>query len=126
MLIPNTSFKLPRPPVPMVTKLVAMTIMPGQYAGLLCRGSRLFKVTMPVNTLLTARIDFQNSAGDLDLHVFDDHGQQLASSTGTGNTEQVRFSSGPADTRFLEVAGYNGAENTFTLTLSVGVTSAQF
>ena len=126
MEIPNTTFKLPHLPVLMVTKLVAMTIVPGQYPGLTCRGSRLFKVTMPINTVLTARIDFKNSAGDLDLHVFDDHGQQLASSTGTGDTELVRFSSGPADTRFLEVAGYNGAENTFTLTLSVGVTSAQF
>ena len=50
-------------------------------------------------------IEFDHSLGDLQLHLLDDTGREIASSTGTENTETVSLSGLPAGTYFARVSG---------------------
>ncbi len=54
----------------------------------------------------TVRIEFTHGAGDLDLVAYDAAGAQVATSAGTGNSEQVSVPAGGT----VKVFGYNGAQ----------------
>lgn len=57
-------------------------------------------------------VNFQHALGDVDLAVYDHAGTLLASSTGTGNSEQVTVPNVvPGEEFFIRVYGYAGAVN---------------
>ncbi|WP_017715519.1 pre-peptidase C-terminal domain-containing protein [Kamptonema formosum] len=57
------------------------------------------------------RIDFWNDLGDLDLRLYDASGNELYSSTSTGDSESISLEGLAAGTYSVEVYGYNGASN---------------
>ncbi len=64
----------------------------------------------------TVTLDFDDSAGDLDMEAVDAAGNQLGVSSGSGNEESLT-ESGPF---YVHVYGYNGATNSYTLTVGAG------
>ncbi len=58
----------------------------------------------------TARIDFLQSQGDLDLFLYNSSGSLISQSSGSGNFEQVSLK-GLFGDYSLRVAGYHGAQN---------------
>ncbi len=79
-----------------------------------CSGNEDY-YTLTSSGSLTATVEFNHSAGDLDIELYDGT-DKIASSTSTGNTEEVSVSS--AGTYTLRVFGYNGAANTYSLTVT--------
>ncbi len=63
----------------------------------------------------TATIAFDSSAGDLDMEAVDGSGTQISVSSGSGNEESVT-ATGPF---YVHVYGYDGATNSYVLTVDV-------
>jgi hypothetical protein len=90
----------------------ARAVGPGTIAGLrICAGDEDWFL---VSGNRTVTIAFTSSAGDLDLAAYDASGNQLAISQGTGDSETVTLPAGGA----VRVYGYNGATNTYTLSVN--------
>jgi hypothetical protein len=56
-------------------------------------------------------ISFVHSQGDLDLRLYNSSGTQIGQSEGTSNQEVVSLNGLAAGTYFVQVFGYNGAQN---------------
>ncbi len=80
-----------------------------------------FAVAVGVGNGLEARIDFVNAAGDLDLEVYTPDGaDDLAESSGTGDSEVVRVEVADLPGEYLvRVFGFGGESGPYTLTLAV-------
>lgn len=76
-----------------------------------------FKVTATSTADLTTRIEFTNADGDLDLHVYDSTGTTLLgySSSVTLDFEQVTIGATDNVSYLIQVKGFNGAANDYTL-----------
>ena len=59
-------------------------------------------------------ITFNNGDGDLDLKLYNDDLAEISSSAGIENSESVRLPA-EAGTYYVEVMGYSGAENTYSI-----------
>lgn len=69
-------------------------------------------------------VNFQHTAGDLDLEVYNSSGRRLGLSDGVTNSEVVSLSGLSAGTYYVHVYGYRGATNpNYSLTVSPGVAS---
>ncbi|MFI5381185.1 MAG: clostripain-related cysteine peptidase [Tepidisphaerales bacterium] len=66
------------------------------------------------------QIDFSDAAGDLDMQLLDSQGNVLATSNGTSDSERVSLNL-PAGTYYVGVYGYNGATNTYAMTINAPV-----
>lgn len=72
--------------------------------------------------VVTARIFFMTSAGDLDLELFDTDGTtSLARSNSTTDTETVMATAAHDGQYVVRVFGYSGASNTYALDVRVGM-----
>src|SRR5262249_23362531 len=58
-----------------------------------------------------AGISFSNAQGDIDLELLDADGGHLASSLGTGGSEQISLDGQPAGTYYMRVFGAGSATN---------------
>lgn len=67
-------------------------------------------------TSRTIQLAFRHATGDLDVHVFNAGGVEIARSTGTSDTESIT-SAFPAGQVFVRVSGYRSAVGTYDLTL---------
>ncbi|MFH1811761.1 MAG: PPC domain-containing protein [Pseudomonadota bacterium] len=98
----------------------ATQLAPGTLNAQICSGDDdMFAVALNVSQKITARIDFQHSAGDLDLYLFAGDGSQLDSSETTDDTEQVEATVDTAGAYYVVVTGYSGAVGAYTLTVTV-------
>ena len=83
-----------------------------------------YLIDIPSGLSLTARIEFQHSQGDLDLRAraFNPmNSVPPTSSLNVMNFEEITLSCVPVDTQALiEVFGYEGAQNQYTLSVQVG------
>lgn len=79
-----------------------------------------FKVTATSTADLTARIEFTNADGDLDLHVYNSTGTTLLgySSSVTLDVEQVTIDATDNLSYLILVKGFNGDANGYTLRAS--------
>ena len=79
-----------------------------------------FAVTAGASGDLTARIQFTNADGDLDLHVYDSTGSTLLgnSSSVTLDAEEVTIPAAAGSSYLLLVKGFNGSTNAYTLRTS--------
>ena len=82
--------------------------------------SDYFTVTLAQNQTITLYIA-EPSTADLDLYLYNDTGQLIDSSVGTGTTESLTIPS--AGTYFVEVYAYASASN-YNLTIGQSATSA--
>ncbi|MBE7451410.1 MAG: hypothetical protein HS111_21685 [Kofleriaceae bacterium] len=93
------------------SRAAARAIAAGTHADLrICAADRDWFST---STARTVRITFSHAAGDLDLAAYDASGARVATSQGTGDSEQVTVPAGGT----FEVYGYNGATGGYTLTV---------
>lgn len=100
----------------------APVVSPGTTLGLtLCPGELdLFYVTVPMGQVLDARISFVHEAGDLDLYVFDEAGEELlGSSESVTDNESVLVSVEQTRKLLVVVAGYEYASNDYSLTIAL-------
>jgi hypothetical protein len=97
----------------------AAPIAAGTYPGLrVCDGVSDWFLLDPATLgsgQVSVRIDFTHSQGDLDLKAFDASGGLVGRSEGTGDSESLSFPL--SDSRYVEVLGYGGAANTYSLTV---------
>ena len=64
-------------------------------------------------------IDFDNALSDLDLSLYDEFGNYLDGSTGTGNSETVSLEGRPAGLYYAKVSRYTGdSDQNYTITIS--------
>jgi hypothetical protein len=93
------------------TGAAARVVTPGTYGGLrICDGDKdVFRVA----TARTVRITFVHADGDLDVIAYDAAGARVGTSAGTADSEQVAVPAGGT----VEIFGYNGASNQYTLTV---------
>ncbi|RME26028.1 MAG: hypothetical protein D6806_06890 [Deltaproteobacteria bacterium] len=97
----------------------AAAIMSGDYDGLsICGGEDDWYWLSPSAGTLRISIYFEHSKGDLDIKLLDEQGQVVDSSAGTGDSETVEAQASGDENFFLRVYGYNGAENTYRMTVS--------
>ena len=82
------------------------------------RNDDYYHVTATANGQLTARINFQNSQGNLQLAIYNANQTQLASSQTSSNTESVTINAVGGQLYYIRVWGSNGATNSnYTLTI---------
>ncbi len=67
---------------------------------------------------LTVDLSFNNAQGDIDLELQNAAGDVLATSAGTGNTEQIVYTSQFAERYFAVVRGDAGVENAYSLSMT--------
>jgi hypothetical protein len=76
------------------------------------------------------RINFMHSAGDIDMALYNASGQLLARSESVSNLEQFNLNGYAAGTYYVQVYGYLGATNSYSLTYtaptSSGLTADRF
>ena len=96
----------------------AHTLAAGSYPGLqICSGNDdYYAVSVPSGGSLTVRADFAHSGGDLDLEL-SLNGQVVSTSESTADQESVTASG--EGTYTVRVLGYNGAQNSYSLTVMV-------
>ncbi|MDF1563197.1 MAG: PPC domain-containing protein [Deltaproteobacteria bacterium] len=100
------------------SRLDAADVSSGTFGDLqICGGTSDWFVVSTTGTV-TASIAFTHAQGDLDLKLYDANGSSLDSSTSTGNSETVSGSDASGKV-YVEVFGYNGAENGYSLTISL-------
>ena len=94
----------------------AVELGAGTYNGLqICATDQVDWIRIPATTGAgTVRIEFDHSAGDLDIGLYKSNGAEIATSTGSGNSEEL---DSPPGLRFLKVYGYSGATNSYTLVI---------
>jgi hypothetical protein len=63
-------------------------------------------------------IQFTHSSGDIDMRLRNSNGDVLASSTGTTNTEKISLEGRAAGVYYVEVYGFSGAVNDYSLEIS--------
>ncbi len=97
----------------------AAEVAEGSWDGLeICGGtSDWFHLSASLGSRAVVSISFQHSTGDLDMKAYSESGQELASSDSTSDSESVSVDLG-AD-RYIEVLGYDGASNTYSLSVQV-------
>lgn len=88
--------------------------------GINCWGADWYPVAIDAGKELRAELAFSHAQGDLDLTLFDLDGNELASSTGQGDLEALRFSAPEARQALLRVWNPHRARNVYALRLSVG------
>ncbi len=96
--------------------LTAAHVDAGTYEGLrICEGEEdWFLVDPGEGVEVTVRVEFTHADGDLDVKVLSRDGETLGSSTSTSDVEEVTVTA-PEQGLFLEVYGYSGATNDYTL-----------
>lgn len=93
-----------------------------------------YKFTVPAATVsLTAKIEFLNTGGDLDLYLYDSTGVELSRSVGNRDNEQIVCPGStpacalgmtppiPEGDYILEVRSLSGVQNTYSIDVAVGM-----
>ena len=99
----------------------AMVVLPGPAfeANACAYDDDWFAVDLEAGSELVLDLSFTHVDGDLDMVLFDPDGIYLTSSNGVTDTETI-ISTVPADGRYsVYIYGFNGAQNTYELTVSV-------
>ncbi|MDB9460565.1 PPC domain-containing protein, partial [Dolichospermum circinale CS-545/17] len=80
-----------------------------------------FKITLLATGTSSnyVKINFPGSSGDIDLKLYQADGTYITGSTGTGNEELISLAGLAAGNYFVQVYGYNGATNTYSLQTSL-------
>jgi hypothetical protein len=85
-----------------------------------CLGADWYAIPVEAGKEVNVEISFQHAQGDLDLTLFDEEGNELAASTGEGDTEQVRWTAAEAKTTLLRVWNPHRARSVYRLRFVVG------
>ena len=84
-----------------------------------CGGADFYAVEVGAGKTLNARVSFVHDSGDIDVRLYDRDGTtQLASSAGTDDNEEISHMVMEAGVYFINVYGFLGANNTYTLSVT--------
>ncbi len=100
----------------------APLLTPGIYPNLIIAPNDpdFFRLNLPAQSIITAAITFSNTRGNLDLYLVNGQGRPLQYSTSnSSDIERVIYGSPSQGPVYLYITGYQGATNTYTLTLEV-------
>jgi len=98
---------------------VAAPLTSGEaIAGIACNDD-YFAISAVAGATLTADLAFTAANGDLDMRLYDPAGTQVGISDGVGDTEQIVYPVAQSGTHYVHVYGYDGAQNTYSLTVSL-------
>lgn len=116
---------------------VAQTVGTPAMAALCADGAQdkdFYKFTVPAATVsLTAKIEFTNLAGDLDLYLYDSAGIELSRSVSNRDNEQIVCPGAapacalgmtppiPEGDYVLEVRSLGGVQNTYSVDVTLGM-----
>ncbi|MBN2359435.1 MAG: PPC domain-containing protein [Deltaproteobacteria bacterium] len=76
-------------------------------------------VSLNVGDSMRAALSFTHADGDLELAFYQQSGSFITSSTSTTDNEQIDYTATAAGTYALRIYGFLGAENSYTLTVTV-------
>ncbi len=84
-----------------------------------------YKIDVPAGAKLNVRINFLDSSGDLDMKLFDNEadatsGWSVDSSASVNDVEEVEYTAAADSTFYVQVYGYYGAENTYSMHVTHG------
>lgn len=88
-----------------------------EVVGAVCADDDFFDTVPVANCNLHVGLTFDDARGDLDLELMDTSGAVLASSRGTGNTEQLDYTPTSGARVVLRVFGFGGATATYRMRL---------
>jgi len=100
----------------------ATHLAPGTIQGRTCADDEdWFAVTAAAGDTIDVQLLFTHASGDLDLYLIDAQNPDppLASSESSDDNEAINFTVASAGTYYVVVVPYNGAQNTYRLTLTV-------
>lgn len=93
---------------------------PISIEGILCqRDSDFFRMDVDAAERLDITLFFEHDQGDLDIYLYDESGNLLTSSTGMGDEERVTAWFPLATQYYLEIFGYQDAQNHYFLNAEV-------
>lgn len=105
----------------------AMTVDQGKYNGLVCNNDDWFKINVPADYDITAKIDFTSSNGNLNLQLVNSKKDVLKTAKGSNGQASATYSVTSTDTIYVRVyqdtaARADRAAKTYNLTLTVAST----
>jgi hypothetical protein len=86
-----------------------------EVVGAVCANDDFFDLSPIANCPMRVTLQFDDAHGDLDLQLLDGSNAVLASSSGTGNTEQIDHTATSAARVWLRVFGFNDATATYRM-----------
>jgi hypothetical protein len=89
-----------------------------------CWGSDWYPLEVPAGESVRADLSFKHADGDLDLALFDPEGNELASSSGETDREELRWGAAEAKQALLHVRHVHRARSTYQLRITLGVAAA--
>lgn len=98
----------------------AATLAAGDTPGLsVCSGrDSFFSLDLVKGQQAQIRVDFTHAEGDIDIQLLDAAGTVLASSESVANSEAVAHTATVDGAHILRIYGYNGAENTVSVSVT--------
>jgi len=107
------------PPVDNTSPEAAAPVEPGVHDGLALPAGleHWYVVSVPAGTLLSVLLDFRHEDGDLDLAVYDAAGTRIALSASATDGEAAQVVAAVDTTVLVRVYGYQGASNSYVLTI---------
>jgi len=85
-----------------------------------CWGSDWYLLDVPADEEVQVNVSFSHAAGDLDLELLDRDGNQLAVSSGRGDSEELRWGSADDKRVLLHVYHVHRARTVYSLAISQG------
>jgi len=80
----------------------------GNYSGLSAEDDDWYKISLKDGADITVTIRFNGGEADLDLYLYNEDDEELDSSEGTGNTEEVEAANVDGGWYYIEVSLVNG------------------
>ncbi|MCA8922351.1 MAG: PPC domain-containing protein [Planctomycetes bacterium] len=85
-----------------------------------CWGSDWYPLDVTEGKELRAKVEFSHAKGDLDLSLVDDEGNELMTSSGQGDVEELRWTATANMRVLLHVFHVHRSQTEYTLTVGVG------
>ncbi len=83
-----------------------------------CGGPDFFVINANAGQTITAAVNFSHMVGDVDMRLYNPEQSQVASSAGTEDIESIEYLVEISGPHFIEVYGYNGVYNDYTMSVS--------
>jgi hypothetical protein len=84
-----------------------------------CGGPDFFSVEVAAGRTLNVTVSFTHMSGDIDVRVFNQAMEQVATSAGTSDMEEISYLSEMDGVYFIEVYGFRDVYNEYTISVSV-------
>ena len=84
-----------------------------------CNGPDFFAINASVGQTIAITVNFTHMVGDVDMKLYNSEQSLVASSAGTMDSETIEYPVEVSGPHFVEVYGYNGVYNDYTMSVAV-------